>query len=115
MKLNEYPTAIAAASRELVTAKAKRDEMEQAVSDRRTLLECQVAFDKELKNEAQRKAALAEQLMEDSTLNRAIVATRDVQMAVAEAGIVLTQLENEFSVAKINARHETAVLETQAN
>lgn len=71
-------------------------------------IEKQVAFDKDLKNDGQRKAKRKELLSQDDGYDLLTGKLETDQRAKARAEIRLTLLINQFTVAKIEARGETA-------
>jgi hypothetical protein len=113
MQLTEYPTAIAQSSRELLKS-------EQAVKEAKRYLDCltaqydrEIAFNPELKNDAQRKAARIE-LMESSEYLTASETFDAEELAYKSMQVASNFLLNSFSVAKLERRGAIASTEFQA-
>jgi hypothetical protein len=110
MKLNQYPQAILESSKTLLkaerTAKAAKVKLDEMIGQ----IEADIAFDVEMKNDAQRKARRLELTQQPDY--RALV---DLHRAEAERFEDLQVdhafLERCFSVAKLEARQAIATTE----
>lgn len=99
MKLADYPDAIAAAEVAVLEAQAAALELAELVEGRRAQFAAIVATDASLKNEAQRKAALAELQGSDPEFV-ALARKRQVTQETLELGrIEVRRLERLFQVA----------------
>ena len=114
MKLHEYPGAIATAQRHYYTTRRVREDLDALVTDVRARIEGEIAFDTGLKNDSQRKAALAERIREDSQLAKATASWQEAQAECNEAEVKLNQIAAEFTVAKLQMQKEIAQLQLQS-
>lgn len=112
MQLFEFPSAIANLQHVVRVAKHTRDMAESRLTSLKSRAEYAVAFDSDLKNDAQRKAKLAE-LMGTTDIEQAQIAFEAMQATVTEAEIELGLLLNEFGVAKLMERRAIATIEMQ--
>ena len=106
--LTEYPHAIAQAQTYIANLDLAMAETKSEITVVELAIEKQVAFDKELKNEGQRKAKRKELLAQDDGYDLLTGKLETDRRAKARAEIRLTLLINQFTVAKIEARGETA-------
>lgn len=113
MHLSEYPQAIAHQQRRVKATKATRDEIERQIARLKNSLEKVIAFDKELKNEPQRKTGLFDLMEGDTDLQKALSSLTEIQESLTDAEIELTLLLNQFTLEKLFIRQEIATLESQ--
>lgn len=106
--LDEYPHAIAKAQtyitnleQDIAATKAEITVVEQTIDQ-------QVAFDKELKNDGQRKAKRKDLLAQDPGYDLLTGRLDSTKRTRSRAEIRLNLLINQFTVAKIEARAATA-------
>lgn len=114
MELHEYPGAIATAQRHYYTTRRVREDLDALVTDVRARIEGEIAFDTGLKNDSQRKAALAERIREDFELAKATGSWQEAQAECNEAEVKHQQLAAEFSVAKLLMQREIAQIQSQS-
>jgi len=87
--------------------------MEIQVARAEIAVDSAVAFDANLKNDVQRKVRRAE-LLQTENYEKLLVALSAARNTATEAEIELNLLLNEFSVAKLETRRATAIIEAQA-
>lgn len=105
--LNQYPELIAAAERKLLENSQDLRVAQQTFDSLMAEIDLAIAQDPDLKNEAQRKAMKA-QILTDPTSRSALDSVQAVQDRRAELQIQLNLLNNQFAVAKIEARDQIA-------
>ncbi|NJR39896.1 MAG: hypothetical protein HC781_15090 [Leptolyngbyaceae cyanobacterium CSU_1_4] len=113
MKLNQYPDAIAQSKRQLLTAdrmaKQAKFKWEEIIAE----MDTAIAFDAELKNDAQRKARRNEALKSDACVD-AFEFYRVAAERLEDLEIDHTLLLHRFSVAKLEAQDTISKTEFQA-
>jgi hypothetical protein len=115
MNLNEYPQAIALTETELYTVTVSIDRTRKSITRIELEIDTQIAFNCELKNDAQRKAkraAMLDQHTQHWEYTEFLEEMKSKEQAVL---IELHRLRGEFSVLKLAKREEIARLELQAN
>jgi hypothetical protein len=110
MQLSEYPPAIAQAETALVIQKEAVQRYQDELDRVTNAIETEIAFDPNLKNEAQRKSRRFE-LMQSEDYCESAAVLRQVQAGEIHMEIHLRLLQNQFSVAKLQARRETGLTE----
>lgn len=106
--LTEYPHAIAQAQTYIANLDLTIAETKAEITVVELAIDKQVAFDTELKNEGQRKSKRKELIAQDDGHDLLTGKLETDKRAKARAEIRLTLLINQFTVAKIEARGETA-------
>ena len=106
--LSEYPHAIAQAQTLIANLELDIAETKAEITVVEQTIDQQVAFDKELKNDGQRKAKRKELLAQDPGYDLLTGRLDSTRRTKARAEIRLNLLINQFTVAKIEARGETA-------
>lgn len=112
MKLFDYPTAIAHKQRELLRTEQHVRRLQDILNRLTAEIDTTIAFDVELRNDAQRKAKRIE-LMGSPEYQRAVANLLLAQDQRAEVDIDLTLLRNQFSVLKLEKRDAIATRELQ--
>jgi hypothetical protein len=112
MKLIEYPVAIAEKQRQLLQTDQHIRRLQDILNRLTAEIDTEIAFDVELKNDAQRKAKRLE-LMSSSDYRRAVTNLQIAQDNRAEIEIDLSLLRNQFSVLKLELREAIATRELQ--
>lgn len=114
MNLNEYPSAIAKLQAQLFSLELAIEETQATLKQIEAEIDLNIAFDKELRNDSQRKAARQQQLEEHLHYweqQEILGQTRAKRETVL---IELGLRKNEFSVLKLEKREAIARLELQA-
>ena len=113
MQLQDYPTAIADKQRELVNIRQQLQIAKETITFVLADIERKIAFDRDLKNEAQRKARKTKLMETDQDYIEANTILRQLQDIEAQEDIELGLLLNQFSVLKLQTRQTIATLEAQ--
>lgn len=114
MQLHEYPQAIALCEADLYTITVSIERTRKSISQIEVEIDTQIAFDCELKNDAQRKAkkaAMLDQHTEHWEYKEFLENARSKEQTIITK---LHLLRGEFSVLKLTKREEIARLELQA-
>lgn len=112
MRLIDYPVAIAERQRHLLQTEQHIRRLQDIVTRLTAEIDTAIAFDKDLKNDAQRKAKRLE-LMSVPDYRRASANLQITQDERAEIEIDLSLLRNQFSVLKLQLREAIASRELQ--
>lgn len=112
MKLIDYPIAIAEKQRQLLQTEQHIRRLQDIINRLAAEIDTAIAFDHELKNDAQRKAKRLE-LMSAPHYRRAAANLQITQDERAEIEIDLNLLRNQFSVLKLQFREAIAARELQ--
>ncbi|NJO40376.1 MAG: hypothetical protein HC769_02110 [Cyanobacteria bacterium CRU_2_1] len=112
MKLLDYPAAIAEQQRKLLRAEQHVRRLQDVVNHLTAEIDTAIAFDTDLKNDAQRKAKRIE-LMKSAEYRKALANLQITQDQRAETEIDLTLLRNQFSALKLEMREAIATHELQ--
>lgn len=112
MRLLDYPAAIAQKQRELLQAEQHIRRLQDVLNRLTAEIDTTIAFDTELRNDAQRKAKRTE-LMKAVEHRKAATNLQMAQDHRAEIEIDLTLLRNQFSVLKLELRESIAARELQ--
>jgi hypothetical protein len=114
MQLNQYPKAIAEAQSQVIRLQQQVRSLKEAIAREEAAIDQEVAFNADLKNDAQRKAKRAELTAQSvlwADLHDAL--TQD-EGQLRDEEIKLGLLLNTFSVLKLERREAIAQLELQA-
>jgi hypothetical protein len=112
MRLLDYPANIAQKQRELLQAEQHIRRLQDVVNRLTAEIDTTIAFDTELRNDAQRKAKRLE-LMKAGEYRKAATNLQIAQDRRAELEIDLGLLRNQFSVLKLELRESIAARELQ--
>lgn len=112
MKLIDYPVAIAEKQRNLLQTEQHIRRLQDIINRLTAEIDTAIAFNTELKNDAQRKAKRLE-LMSAPDYRRAATNLQITQDERAEIEIDLNLLRNQFSVLKLQLREAIAARELQ--
>lgn len=104
MKLNEYPHFIASVHKEIILIEREIKQLNESVAFQLSSIDKAIAFDKELKNDAQRKAKRTQLMETDSNYIAYLCQLRQATEKREMLGIDLELYRNLFAVAKITAR-----------
>jgi archaellum component FlaC len=115
MKFENLPQKIANQERAAARLREQLRTLKDAIAREESVIDKQVAFDSELKNDAQRKARRAELADQSALLKdlRNSIGRSEGQLKDAE--IELELMRNTFSVLKLERREQIAQLELQAH
>jgi hypothetical protein len=108
----DYPTAIAQKQRDFLREEQHVRRLQEIVNRHMAEIDTQIAFDSDLRNDAQRKAKRIE-LMRSADHQRAWANLQMAQDRRAELEIDLSLLRNQFSVLKLEMREAIASRELQ--
>jgi hypothetical protein len=112
MKLIDYPAAIAEKQHQLLRAEQYVRRLKDVVDRLTAEIDTDIAFDTELRNDAQRKAKRIE-LMKGAEYRKALANLQIAYDERAELEIDLNLLRNQFSVLKLEKRETIATRELQ--
>jgi hypothetical protein len=112
MKLIDYPAEIAEKQRQLLRAEQHLRRLQDILNRLTAEIDTAIAFDSDLKNDAQRKAKRLE-LMRSAEFRKAIANLLIAEDERAEMEIDLALLRNQFSVLKLQLREAIAARELQ--
>ena len=112
MKLIDYPAEIAEKQRQLLRAEQHLRRLQDILNRLTAEIDTAIAFDSDLKNDAQRKAKRLE-LMRSAEFRKAIANLQIAEDERAEMEIDLALLRNQFSVLKLQLREAIAARELQ--
>lgn len=112
MKLIDYPARIAERQRDLLQAEQRVRRLQDVLNRMMADIDTTIAFDVELRNDAQRKAKRMD-LMSAAEYRKAVANLQIAQDERAEIEIDLNLLRNQFSVLKLEKRESIAVRELQ--
>ena len=110
LTLAEFPDAIAEFERRLNLQNRQISTLLAAIVEIEGEVDGKIAFDANLKNDAQRKAKRTE-LLAESFYQKCLADCEEAQDRRREVEIDLERLQNLFTIAKLQMRHETAQLE----
>ena len=113
MKLIDYPVAIAERQRQFLRSEQHIRRLQDILNRLTAEIDTEIAFDSELRNDAQRKAKRLE-MMASPDYRRAVTNLLTAQDERAEIEIDLNLLRNQFSVLKLQLRDAIASRELQA-
>lgn len=112
MKLIDYPATIAERQRDLLQVEQRIRRLHDVLNRLTAEIDTTIAFDAELRNDAQRKAKRLD-LMSAGEYRKAVANLQISQDERAEIEIDLNLLRNQFSVLKLEKRESIAVRELQ--
>ncbi len=112
MKIIDYPAEIAEKQRQLLRIEQHIRRLQEIVNRLTAEIDTAIAFDSDLKNDAQRKAKRLE-LMSAADYRKAITNLLMAQDERAEIEIDVNLLRNQFSVLKLQLRETIATREMQ--
>lgn len=112
MKLIDYPAEIAEKQRQLLRIEQHIRRLQEIVNGLTAEIDTAIAFDSDLKNDAQRKAKRLE-LMSAAEYRKAVANLLMAQDERAEIEIDTNLLRNQFSVLKLQLREAIAGRELQ--
>lgn len=112
MRLLDYPATIAQKQRELLQAEQHIRRLQDILNRLTAEVDTTIAFDGELRNDAQRKAKRLE-LMKSSDSRKAATNLQMAHDRRSEIEIDLGLLRNQFSVLKLEIRESIATRELQ--
>ena len=110
LTLPEFPNAIAEFERRLNLQNRQISTLLAAIVEIEGEVDGKIAFDANLKNDAQRKAKRTE-LLAESFYQKCLADCEEAQDRRREVEIELERLHNLFTIAKLQMRHATAQLE----
>lgn len=113
MQLHEFPQAIAEQEQRLLEQKQVVLSLKDQVDYYDYQFDYAIAFDIDLKNDLQRRAKRAE-LLQEETYRALLLKLRAATEAAAAIEIRLQLTQNQFAVAKLEARERIAKIEAQA-
>lgn len=112
MKLIDYPAEIAEKQRQLLRIEQHIRRLQEIVNGLTAEIDTAIAFDSDLKNDAQRKAKRLE-LMSTAEYRKAVANLLMAQDERAEIEIDTNLLRNQFSVLELQLREAIAACELQ--
>ncbi|MDX2229346.1 MAG: hypothetical protein NW220_06895 [Leptolyngbyaceae cyanobacterium bins.349] len=112
MKLIDYPVEIAEKQRQLLRTEQHVRRLQDIINRLTAEIDTAIAFDSDLRNDAQRKAKRLE-LMSAPDYRRAAANLQITLDERAEIEIDLNLLRNQFSVLKLQLREAIAARELQ--
>lgn len=112
MRLIDYPAAIADKQRQLLQAEQHVRRLQDILNRLIAEIDTTIAFDTDLRNDAQRKAKRME-LMKSGEYRKASTNLQIAQDQRANLEIDLNLLRNQFSVLKLELRESLAAREMQ--
>lgn len=112
MKLIDYPAEIAEKQRQLLRTEQHIRRLQEIVNRLTAEIDTAIAFDDDLKNDAQRKAKRLE-LMSMAEYRKAVANLLMAQDERAEIEIDANLLRNQFSVLKLQLREAISGRELQ--
>ncbi|NJR37752.1 MAG: hypothetical protein HC781_01600 [Leptolyngbyaceae cyanobacterium CSU_1_4] len=113
MQLRDYPDAIAQSKRTLLQAERTTQTAKSKLDEIISQFEAAIAFDSELKNDAQRKSRKADLMKSEAYLD-IFEAYRVEAEKLEDLGVDHQLLLNRFSIAKLEAREAIATVEYNA-
>lgn len=111
MELRDYPDAIASLQIQIIEMEEIIRELKDVEMTHRLRIKRLVAFDPELKNENQRTVKSEELLSTDGDFDLALRAVNNQLGARARLEVELERLVNNFTIAKMQARHRHRKME----
>ena len=114
MKLNEYPQAIAHQSRQLLEFDQSLIGLTESVKIFEAEIDKVIAFDVNLKNDAQRKAKRVELQQTDGDFYSSSLLLKQTKEKRDLLAIDLELLRNQFAIAKLEKREAIAQMELQS-
>jgi hypothetical protein len=115
MQLNEYPQAIADLQRQLLDLDQRLTAQREQVAFCLNSIDRSIAFNQELKNDAQRKAKRTELMETDQDYIQATLELKHLEEMRGQMDIDLKLLSNTFSILKLERREAIARLELNSS
>ncbi len=115
MQLNEDPQAIADLQRQLLELEQRLTAQREEVAFCLNAIDRAIAFNPELKNDAQRKAKRNELTESDQDYIQATIELKRLEEMRGQMDIDLKLLANTFSILKLEKREEIARLELNSS
>lgn len=113
-KLENLPHAIALQERKVARLREQLKTLKEAVAREEAQVDKMIAFDPDLKNDAQRKARRAELLDESDILRDLRISINKDEGRLRDAEIDLDLFRNQFAILKLQKREEIAERELAA-
>ena len=113
MNLNEYPKAIAKLQAQLFNLDLTVEQIQTTLKQIESEIDLNIAFNKELRNDSQRKAARQQQLDEHPNYWEQQEILGETRAKREQVHIELGLRRNEFSVLKLERREAIALIELQ--
>lgn len=113
-KLENLPHAIALQERKVARLREQLKTLKEAIAREEAHIDKMIAFDPDLKNDAQRKARRAELLDESDILRDLRVSINKDEGRLRDAEIDLDLFRNQFTILKLQKREEIAERELAA-
>jgi hypothetical protein len=110
MQLHEYPQAIAQSNRAVLTAERVARNAKIKLDEMIAQIDTAIAFDSDLKNDAQRKSRRAELLLDPTYRDVASIYQAEAER-LEDLKVDHQLILNRFSVAKLEAREAIAEME----
>jgi hypothetical protein len=110
LTLADYPDAIAELERRLNLQNRQIGTLQAAIVEIEAEVDGKIAFDANLKNDAQRKAKRTE-LLADTFYQKCLADCQEATDRRSEVQIELDRLRNLFTIAKLDKRETIAQLE----
>lgn len=107
-----FPLLISQTEEDILHLKLKLQQSQDALDLLTNEIDMEIAFDSNLKNDAQRKVRRFE-LMQTKPYSEAVDQVRSYSTELTRTEIKLRSLNNGFTVAKLQFRHQIAQLEVQ--
>ncbi len=114
MNLSEYPIAISNTQKKLLKLEKQIRKLEEFLTSAYNAIDREIAFNSELKNDAQRKAKRQELIASSAEIVTNGIDLQNLKDKQASLEIDLQLLRNQFSIMKLEKREAIALLEVQA-
>lgn len=114
MNLADYPIAISNIQKKLLKLEKNIRKLEEFLASAYSAIDREIAFNSELKNEAQRKAKRQELIAGSTEIVTSGIDLQNLKDKQASLEIDLQLLRNQFSILKLEKREAIALLEVQA-
>lgn len=114
MQLNDYPQAIAKLQSQILKLDQQIRTLNESAAVFLAVIDREIAFDLDLKNDSQRKAKRMELMETNADYIEASLALKYAQDKRAEKEIELQLLKNQFSLLKLDRRETIARIELEA-
>lgn len=114
MRLNEFPNAIAGFERQILKLTQDARRIQETIQMIANSVDRAIAFDSELKNDAQRKTKKTEMLAENLNYQSAMTRLAQTNEKREELEIDLSYYRAQFSVLKLEYRDRISKAEAKA-
>ena len=115
MQLKDYPQAIADLEKELIQIDRRISAGREQVAICLNVIDRQIAFNQELKNDAQRKAKRTELMETDADYITVSLELKKAEAVRAELEVDLNLLTRTFSILKLERREAIARMEVNSS